>query len=320
MVNVAPHRAALLLLSLEAGLIVSWSGGFVGYRFAADHAPVFQISFWRFLIAALILAPFAWPSARLLSGRALARHALIGILAVAGYLGGLAKAIAFDVPSGLAALMADLVPVAVLLLSMVHRGERPTRTHWLGTGLACAGMIAATAGALRLGDAPGWAYGLPLLSVLALALATLMQKDGAKPDVPLATVLFLHMASATPAFAVLGWLEGGLAPTVTAGYAASLAWLVVVPTFGGYGLYWLCLNLTSPARVTSVLYLSPPVTMLWTWLMFDEPLSAGMAAGLGLTLAGLILIARSPFAARPQLCCPMPSAASVRPIQACTEG
>lgn len=43
--------------------------------------------------------------------------------------------------------------------------------------------------------------------------------------------------------------------------------------FGGYALYWVCLRRSSATRVSTVLYLSPPITMLWAWAMFNEPLS-----------------------------------------------
>src|SRR5690606_23707354 len=57
------HRATLsavaILVLLEAALIVSWSAGFVGIRFAIDHAPIFLILLWRSLISGLFLLPFA---------------------------------------------------------------------------------------------------------------------------------------------------------------------------------------------------------------------------------------------------------------------
>lgn len=43
--------------------------------------------------------------------------------------------------------------------------------------------------------------------------------------------------------------------------------------------------------VAATVYLSPPVTMLWAWVLFDEPLGCVMAAGLVVTLAGVALVA-----------------------------
>ena len=45
----ASVRGAVILVLLEAGLIISWSAGFVGMRFALDYAPVWLVLFWRTL-------------------------------------------------------------------------------------------------------------------------------------------------------------------------------------------------------------------------------------------------------------------------------
>lgn len=310
----------VLLITAEAVLVVCWSGGYVGYSVAADHAPVFQVSFWRFLITALVLSPFALPVVLRLPLRTIARQGLIGVLAVAVYMASIVKAMELGVPTGLAALAGDLLPLVVMLAAIPYRGEWPTRAQWLGTALAVLGVLVVTADALRLGDAPIWTYGLPVLGVMAVAVATFMQKNGAEPDLPLTVILFLHTASAACIFALLSGIEGGLVPEPSPGVLLSVAWLVMVPTIGGYGLYWLCLRLTSPTRVTSVLYLSPPVTMLWAWAMLGEPLTLAMGTGLAVTLAGLILINRRSGIEPCQPLGPMRSADSVRPIQACTEG
>ncbi len=46
------------------------------------------------------------------------------------------------------------------------------------------------------------------------------------------------------------------------GYQQVNVWVPVLSTLGGYGLYWVCLRRSSATRVASVLYLSPPITLL----------------------------------------------------------
>jgi drug/metabolite transporter (DMT)-like permease len=43
-------------------------------------------------------------------------------------------------------------------------------------------------------------------------------------------------------------------------------------------------------KVTSLLYLTPPTTALMAWLLFDEPFTWLMLGGLGLTMAGVMLV------------------------------
>ena len=76
-----------------------------------EQAPVFLTSFWRFAVCLALLLPFAWAGLRRLSARQWRRQALIGALAYAGYIAPIAKAIELGVSPGVAALMADLLPL-----------------------------------------------------------------------------------------------------------------------------------------------------------------------------------------------------------------
>jgi drug/metabolite transporter (DMT)-like permease len=46
------------------------------------------------------------------------------------------------------------------------------------------------------------------------------------------------------------------------------------------------------AKVSAAIYLSPPVTMIWAWVLFSEPLTVAMFFGLGVTLVGVWLTSR----------------------------
>ncbi len=106
----------LPLLLLEAGLLLSWSSGFIGARLSIDYAPALLVAFWRCVVVSLLLLPFVWRPLLETSFRILLRHAGIGLLAMAGYLTGLTQGITLGVPAGLVALCADLLPLGMALL------------------------------------------------------------------------------------------------------------------------------------------------------------------------------------------------------------
>jgi drug/metabolite transporter (DMT)-like permease len=292
-----PPRSGLfgvvLLIAVEAALVVCWSAGFVGIRFASDHAPIFLILFWRSLVSGLVLLPFALIFGPRLRCRDLPPQMLFGALAMAGYLSGFALAIGEGVPTGLVALITDMLPLVVALLSWPMLGQALTGRQWLGSLIGLAGVLIASGWSLTLGDVPLWAYGLPVLGTLSLALATLLQKRSPAGTLPVHQSLCLQCLSAAAILGVAAWAEGGVAPVPEAGFIGGILWLVVVATFGAWGLYYLALRRSSPARVTAVLYLSPPVVMVWAWLLFGEPLSWAMAIGLAVSLAGIVIFASS---------------------------
>lgn len=284
--------AIAVLIALEAALVISWSAGFIGVRFAIDHAPLFLILLWRSLVSGLLLLPFALSIGPALQWRNVVLQMLFGALAMSGYLVGFALAISFGVPTGLVALITDMLPLAVALLSWPVLGHALTGRQWLGSILGLTGILIASGWSLKTGNVPLWAYALPILGTLSLALATLLQKRSPAGAMPVHQSLCIQCLSAAAIFALFAWHEGGVWPVLDKGFIGGVLWLVFVATFGAWNLYYFALRKSSPARVTAILYLSPPVTMLWAWLMFGEPLSWTMAAGLAVSLVGIVIVAR----------------------------
>jgi drug/metabolite transporter (DMT)-like permease len=287
-------RQTLPLPLLEAGLLLTWSSGFIGARFSIDYAPALLVVFWRCVVVCLLLLPFVFRALLKTPVSVLLTNAGIGLLAMAGYLTGVTQGIAIGVPAGLAALCADLLPLGMALLAALALGERLARQVWLGLIVGLVGVLWVTHGALVLGDAPLWAYGLPVAGMFSLAVATLWQKHATtSQSIGLLPNLWLQCFVSSFAFAAIEGSQGSLAPIPTSGFVLSVVWTVGLSTLGGYGLYWICLRRTTATRVASVLYLSPPITLLWAWAMFDEPLSWQMASGMAISAVGIWLVVRA---------------------------
>lgn len=283
-----------VFLVLAAALVVAWSSGFVGIRFTHDSASVAQILFGRSLFSGLGLLPFLigpWARGPRIGLRAIAEQGLYAFLGMFLYLGGFAMGIGAGVPTGLVALMADLVPLGIAALSAPMLRQALTARQWLGTGIACAGVLAVSADALALGTAPVWAYALPLLGMLAFALSTVLQERRGGSGLTIVQRLGLQCLWAAAMFAPFAVASGGLFPPVTEGYVLGTGWLVVLATYGAWLIYYQFLRLYPPAVVSAVVYLSPPVTMIWAYFLFGEPLTWPMALGLVVTLAGVALVA-----------------------------
>ena len=283
--------AATPLIALEVGLIIAWSSGFVGARLAADVSSVFLVLFWRFVFVGLLLLPLLAHAARAgLTCRSVAIQSTLGAFAMFGYLALGVKAIELGVPAGTAALISALQPLATAALVAPLLEERVDRTQWLGLAIGLAGVGLAVGGAL--GHAPLWAYALSLASMASLVLATLVAK--AVPDTtPLIPALGIQSIVAAVLFAPLAMLEGGIVPEIDAGFIAAIAWFILFSTIAAYGLYWLCLRRTTATRVGSLIYLTPPVTMIWAWAMFAEPPTPLATTGFAVCLLGVGLTRRS---------------------------
>jgi drug/metabolite transporter (DMT)-like permease len=292
--NVIHPRLSLLTSGLLLlAMVVSWSSGFIGYRYVADQGSVYLATLWRFILAAVVLLPFAWRGLRALRGRDLLHQGLLGLFAIGGYIGPIAASIQLGVAPGTASLIANLLPLTIVVLAGSVPGQRTRGWQWLGLALCLTGLLVASAASVEWDATNLWVYGLPLLAVLSLAAATLFQK--ARPGASMSglTALFIQVCAVVPVFAVLAALEGETRPPASAGFAGGVVWLVVFATLGGYGFYWLCLQRFSIQRISGALFLTPPVTMIWAWLQFGDPLGSSAMVGVALTLVGLPLLGMS---------------------------
>ena len=280
----------LVFAALAVLLVICWSSGFVGIRFASDSASVAQVLFGRSLFSGLCLLPLALLRGPRITRRAVAEQGLYAFLGMFLYLGGFAVAIGRGVPTGLVALMADLVPLGIAVLSAPILRQHLSGQQWLGTVVALAGVLTVSADALALGDAPVLAYALPILGMLAFALSTVVQERRAAIPLTIPQRLCLQCLWAAAMFAPFAIWSGGVFPPLSVDYALGMLWLVVLATYGGWLIYYLFLRLYPPALVSATVYLSPPVTMVWAWALFAEPLTWTMFAGLSVTLAGVTLV------------------------------
>ena len=291
----AAHRwvAIAALIGIEAALVLCWSAGFVGIRFAIDYSPIFLILFWRSLVSGLVLFPFALFAGPSMQGKDVLQQMAFGAMAMSGYLAGFALAIAHGAPTGIVALITDMLPLAVALLSWPVLGQQLTGLQWVGTGVGVLGVLIAAGGPTNHDESSIWVYILPVLGTTLLALATLLQKRSATSSMPVYQRLCIQCLAAAVIFSGFAWNEGTVLPVMNWAFIGGIVWLVFIATFGAWGLYYIALRKSSPARVTAVLYVSPPLTMIWAWAVFDEPMSWAMAMGLGVSLIGIVIVAKN---------------------------
>lgn len=288
----APNQRRFLWPVMATLLVIGWSSGFVGIRYASEEASVVLVLFWRTLLSGLILLPFALAIGPRMRLRGILEQMLFGVMSVFLYLGGFALAIEQRVPTGLVALISDLLPLAIAALSQPVLGERLSGRQWMGTAIAVAGVLIVSFDSLSFGVAPVWAYGLTVGSMLVFALASVLYKRRAREHMPVHQSLCIHTLTGSVLFGLCAMVQGNLAPPMTYNFAVGMLWLVLFATFVAYSVYYTSLRLFPVAKVSAAIYLSPPVTMLWAWALFSEPLTAAMFVGLAVTLVGVWMTSR----------------------------
>jgi drug/metabolite transporter (DMT)-like permease len=284
----APARRSIAVPLAGAGFVVFWSSGFIGARWGTGHSSAFDLLAWRYALAAAILGGvLLWRRPRL-ARRDVAVHVAMAVLGQCVYLGLTFTGIDHGVTAGASALIGALQPALIATVAGPLLGEWATRRQWFALALGFGGVALVVADDLGGGSAAWWWYLLPLGGVIGLIAGTVLERR-TRPAVGLFDALTIQCLVAAVVFTGLAAGTGQLTAPAEPQFYGAVVWLVVLSTGGGYGCYLLNLRLSGASRISSLLYLVPPTTMLWAFVMFGERIGVLALAGMAVCAVAVAL-------------------------------
>jgi drug/metabolite transporter (DMT)-like permease len=283
---------------LSTAFVVLWCTGYPTARIALNHCGPFTLLVARFGGAALayallaLLARAAWPRARA------ARHTIaIGLLQLAVQFGGVYLAVSLGVNVGLVALVLSTMPIMTALFGLAL-GEAIVPLQWIGFLFGFAGVALAVGANIHLGGPTGIGAYLSLaLGLLGITLGTIYQKrHGGHVDLRsgLALQHFIAMLALLPLA-----LHEGLRMDGSPTFLASLAWMVLVNSLGGFGLFYVLLRRGAVNQVAALFFLMPPVTAVLDYFVLGDALTLWQIAGIATAAFGVWLATRQTPAPAP---------------------
>lgn len=274
---------ALLLVSLI------WGSAFVAQRVAAGQLGTFLFNGMRFLLAVLVLAPFAWFGRRKQPFNShLDRRNLIGVIS-AGLLllGGAAfqQAGLQYTTAGNAGFITGLYVVFIPLILAIVWHKPPPPLIWLAAGLAALGLfLLTTAGQLRLN--PGDVLELigALLWAMHVILIGLLVRWVNFWQVSIGQYLVCGVLSLLVGIAI----EFETLPALAPGWWA-VVYTGVLSVGVGYTLQVAAQRYAPPADAAIILSSEAVFAAGFGWLILDERLTALQLVGCGIMLAGMLV-------------------------------
>ena len=269
--------------------VLIWSTGFVIARMAMPYVEPATFLFWRFAGVLMAMAfmglvwKMTWPSKS-----QIIHIAVAGLLLQFGYLMGVWFAVYLGMTAGLIAIIVGLQPILTAWFA-AWVSETVSTRQWVGLGFGFAGVALVVAEKIGFVHIPLVSYALALAALLSITFGTLYQKKYCPVFDLRAGSSIQFGVSAVLCFACMYFFESGImvwnAPVIFA-----LVWAIFPLSIGSISLLFIMIRKGAATKVTSLLYLTPPTTAALAWLIFDEPFTVLMAAGLALTMTGVVLV------------------------------
>lgn len=275
--------------------IVIWSSGFAVAKYVLPVAdPIYFLGI-RLLVAALILflIALAFKQPIHLSRSDLLASLVIGVTLHGVYLAGVWYAIKLGAPSGLSSVITSMQPIFVAVLAIRILGEPLTRKQVGGLILGLIGVVLVVFP--KLSSTSGFTASSLTLLFLALGgstFATLLQKRIGH-SIPLMIGTTYQFASAGVCLLLFALVQGKTHLHITHASVFAMAWAVFVTSIAAILLYLWLLNRGSAARVSSLLYLVPPIAVLQSFVLFHEKVAPIGLFGMALTVFGVALVVKS---------------------------
>lgn len=274
-----------------------WAGNAVVGRAVAGEVPPIGLAFWRWLVGALIVLPFAWKHLRLdLPVLALRWKGvlLLGTLGIGMY--NTFQYIALNSTTALnVVMMQSIMPVLIVMVTFVLYGERVRPLQGLGivVSLMGAGVLISHGDLqvllnLRLNTGDLWM--LLAVTVYAFYTALLRQRPGVH-GLSLVVVTFLIGAVEQLPFYVWETMtQRAVQPTLVT--AAAVGYVALFPSIVAYLCYNRAAVLVGPNTLGLTIHLIPVFGSILAILFLGEQPFLYHGAGIALIALGILLATR----------------------------
>jgi drug/metabolite transporter (DMT)-like permease len=279
----------ILIAAAPVLFVLFWSTGFIGNKFALPHAEPFTFVAIRLSFATLAISLLGLAlRAKLPRGRDITHSIVSGVLVHGLYLAGVAVAMAQGMPAGIAALIVGLQPILTSTLANRFLGERVSPLQWAGLLLGLAGLWLVVQAKVS-GGTTTWGWTAIICSLVGITLGTLYQKRFGG-GVDFLSSMPVQYASA----AGFAWIGAFALENRTVDwhpeFIFAVTWLVVVLSGGAILLLYMLIRRSAATRVASLFYLTPAVTALMSYLLFNEQLGLAAITGMVMCAAGVLLV------------------------------
>ena len=283
------------LTRIAAALFIFfWASGFISAKFGFPYAEPFTFLALRFGLAILIMAPLCilwhtpWPN----STKTIFHVLVAGWLVQTAYLIGVWYSIWLGVSTGVVALIVGLQPVLTGVFSASFLNEKVRSYQWLGLLFGFLGLILVVSQKINFAEGQFWGISLCFFALLGITLGTFYQRRFCA-EVDIRTAVTIQNAGSLFLILPLAFILEEMSVKWTGEFLFALLWSTVGLSVIAIALFYMLVRHGIAAKVTSMIYLSPPTTAFMGWIIFNESLPVTVLVGFVFVAIGVALVTRS---------------------------
>lgn len=283
----ATERLDARALICIAIALVAWSSAYAAIAYVLASFTPGEVAFSRLAIASLCFAALqAAKRVPLPARRDWLKLFVLGLIGLAVYNICLNWA-ETRIASGTAAIIICLAPAATAAVSALWLRERLSLRTWTGLTIALVGTVLVVLASGQKVEADPKAL-LVLVCVLAWAIFFVGQKPLLARSGTLAVTAFAFFAGTLGCLPFAGGLPRALAAAPWS-HIVALLWLGIAPSFIGYLAWSVAVHRARASRVSSFIYLSPPIAIVIGWVWLGEVPDAMVLVGGAIVIGGVVL-------------------------------
>jgi drug/metabolite transporter (DMT)-like permease len=291
----------LVAAVIPALFIFLWSTGFISAKYGLPYTTPFTFLLVRMLLTLVVLGgiifltgakwPQDWTSVFHLSVSGLLIHTL--------YLGGVFASIKAGLLAGICSVIVGLQPIVTTIFSLIFLGTLFTRLQLWGLLSGFMGITLVIFGN-KIGQVNNLDTGITttaltfaLLALLGISGGTLYQKKYCG-SAPLLTGAFIQYTITGISMGIIAYIFEPMEIEFTKEFILALSWLVLGLSIAAILLLLFMIREGEAAKVASLFYLTPPLTALESFFLFNEQLSVPTLLGMGFAAFGVFMVIYTP--------------------------
>lgn len=280
-------------------LALIWSSTWVVIKIGLETLPPFLSAGWRFLIAFFALGSYGLLKGRFRIPRDLRTHFFFIFFGVINFFGGYSLVYWGEqfINSGLTSVLFSVMPFYVALFSIkLLPSEKVTLRKIIGITIGFAGIVLIFSDQLYV-DHPLAYYGMTavLLSPAFSGLGTIVGKKAGDRFHPVELNILPLFYAALAFFSCHLLFERDM----EAGYSAvaifSFFYLGIFGTAVAFALYFWVLRHMSAVVVSLITFVTPPMALLWGWIVLGETISFRLVIGMIIIFSGILVVRSERF-------------------------